>query len=67
MPRRCATASGSVLTELRLEPTQQSQDDDDDKDEADYSRRPISPSSAMAPGRNDTKQDKNEDNDKDCA
>jgi len=50
-----------------LEPAQQRQDDDDDEDETNNTRRAVSPSSAVAPCRNDTEQDKNEDDDKDCA
>ena len=52
---------------MRLEPTQQSQDDDDDENEADNPRRPVTPTSAVAPCWKDAEQDKNEYNDKDCA
>lgn len=57
----------SGLDNEGLESTHKSQDNNYDEDEADNSRRPVSPTSAVAPCRNDTEQNKDEDNDKDCA
>ena len=51
----------------RLEPTEQGQDDDDNENKTDNPRRAIPPASTVSPPRKDTEQDKNEDNDKDCA
>ena len=65
MPRRCGDRS--FVLQVRLEPTQQSQDDDHDENEAYNPRRPVSPTSAVAPSWKDAEQDENEDNDKDCA
>ena len=50
-----------------LESAHQCQNDDDDKDKADNTRWPISPTTTMAPSRKDTEQDKNKDDDKNCA
>jgi hypothetical protein len=59
-PRRYPSRTG-------LQPTQQGQDDDDDEDEADDARGSVPPPSTMSPCWKDAEQDKNEDNDKDCA
>jgi hypothetical protein len=40
---------------------------DHDENEADNSGRSVPPTSAVAPCWKDAEQDKNEDNDKDCA
>jgi len=59
--------SNKAKSRPRLEFAQQSQYDHYDQDKADNSWRPISPSSAVAPCRDDADQRKNEDYDQDCA